>query len=687
VGLAERKVRWREIDMAAEGQRESGGTGAADAQPGPVPGPPSDPEHPRRPFVGVGLAALALAALILIAYWNGLRAPFLMDDVPNIVNNAPLHDGGPASWRLIDLPRRLVAATFALDWRLGGTETLGYHLTNLVIHLVNGVLAFLVLRRTLASPRLAPRFGAAAGLMALIAAAIFVVHPVQPQAVTYIVQRCESLMATFALAALWCVARAAETPAGHRAWSYLAAFACALACSCKESVVVMPVLLLAYDRVFLAASWREVRDRRASLHLAVTAVTVLVVAVDLAAAHARTGERPAGFSGAPATSWTYLLTEATVIPHYGALMLGLARPCFDYAWPIVTDWRAAAGGGLLVLACVGATAVALWRAPAAGFAGLAFFALLAPTSSFVPVADAAFDQRLYLPILAVAGLVVAAAHAAARRLSSPRTAAIVTTVLAGCAIVGLSARTVTRNGEFSDAGRLWQATIRERPGNARAHLNLGCVLSERGHPDQAIASFTRALELEPDYVDAHVALGTALAGTGRMDEAGIHLRRAVAVAPRDPRAQAALGQWLQRSGDFAAAETSFRAALALDPSQPTALLGLAILAYRTGDLAHAVPLARLVAASTVGQETANAYALIGAIARDQERMPEAQAALERAVALDPSHQGARTMLALTYAALGRSDDASRSIEAALAIDPTNEFALQARGLIESGGAP
>jgi Flp pilus assembly protein TadD len=646
---------------------------------------------PRDPLGGTrgAIAAfLVLAALIAVAYWNGLRGPFLMDDYANIVNNAALHDASPLSWRLSDLPRRLVAATFALDWRIGGTETLGYHLTNLLIHLVNGLLAFLLLRRTLASPRLAPRFGAAAGLLALIAAAIFVVHPVQPQAVTYIVQRCESLMATFALASLWCLARAADANAGQRLWTYLIAFACAMACSCKESAVLVPVLMLAYDRIFLAASWREVRGRRGSLHAAAIAVSLLVVAVDMGAAHGRVGGRPAapGFAEAPATPWTYLLTEATVLPHYGALMLGLARPCFDYVWPVVTAWRDDDGGGLLVLAFVAATVVALWRAPAAGFAGLAFFALMAPTSSFVPVADPAFDQRLYLPLLAVAALVVVGIHQAARRLAAPRAALVVTAVLSLAAVAGLTARTVERNGEFGDAERLWRATLRERPLNARAHLNLGCVLSDRGRMDEAIACFRRSLELEPDYVDAHVALGTALVAKGRFDEAGEHLRRAVAVEPREPRAQAALGQWLQKSGDLAAADTCFRRALAIDPNQPTALLGLAILAYRSGDLVRGEALARLVAASTVGQETANAFSLLGAIARDQNRLPDAQAALEKAVALDPTHQGARTMLALTYAGLGRADDARRCVEAALALDPTNDFAIQARQMIEGGGA-
>ena len=151
--------------------------------------------------------------------------------------------------------RPVVMLTLSANYSLGGLNTWGYHAFNLGVHLLAALTLFGIVRRTLQSPRLRERFGQAATPLALGVALIWLVHPLQTQAVTYIIQRCESLMGLFFLLTLYCVIRGfqAARPAW---WHAAAALCCFLGMGCKQVMAGAPLLVLLYDVVFLSGTVR-----------------------------------------------------------------------------------------------------------------------------------------------------------------------------------------------------------------------------------------------------------------------------------------------------------------------------------------------------------------------------------------------------------------------------------------------
>ena len=173
--------------------------GEQPAVPQPTPGPAG--RWPASPWLATAVIAIAAVAV----YANGLGGPFVFDDNSDIVENTSIRHLWPP-WRAVVAhakgktylcTRPVANLSFALDYALGGLHTLPYHLTNVAVHLAAGLLLFGIVRRTLLLPRLQERFGPAATPLALTAALLWTVHPLNTQAVTYVVQRYESLMGMF----------------------------------------------------------------------------------------------------------------------------------------------------------------------------------------------------------------------------------------------------------------------------------------------------------------------------------------------------------------------------------------------------------------------------------------------------------------------------------------------------------
>jgi hypothetical protein len=200
----------------------------------------------------VAAGFIVLAALAV--YANGLSGSFIHDDIPSIVDNPTIRQLWPIG-QVLSPPRNgetvsgrpLLNLSFAVDYAIAGTNTWIYHATNLVIHVLNGLLLLGILGRTFSLPVLRPQLGKAAGGLALVIALLWVLHPLQTESVTYIVQRAESLAAFFYLLVFYCVIRGIES-ARYALWYILAVAACFLGVATKETVATAPLLVLLYDR-------------------------------------------------------------------------------------------------------------------------------------------------------------------------------------------------------------------------------------------------------------------------------------------------------------------------------------------------------------------------------------------------------------------------------------------------------
>jgi hypothetical protein len=379
----------------------------------------------------------------------------------------------PARWAHFFNPfhlRQLTFFSFYLNHLAGGLNPAGYHAVNVAIHIANAVLLFWLLRRFLEH------------WIATAAAAIFLVHPIQTESVLYVYQRSTLLACFFSLLGLTALAKR------RIGWAILA-FVCAF--ESKESALAVP---LAVALLATTKRWREIslnlpRSFDAARMFVLAngmkyLFALLAVAFGAFALILLLDEKTVGFSTG-VHPLRYLLTQTRVVYTYIRLLIWPYPQSLEYDFQNVGGFLTAAG----VVAML-ATAW-FWRSVSV----LAFFVLLTPTSSIIPSADAAFEHRLYLPMLAFA---VFAAYCLSKLRGR--------TWIAASLILILAVLTVRREIVWSSDITLWEDTVKHAPGKARVWFNLGgAYLSS--DPDRARTAFLRALELQPHFPEALYDLG------------------------------------------------------------------------------------------------------------------------------------------------------------------------------------
>lgn len=646
-----------------------------------------------------GLLVLAAA----LAYANSLGGPFVFDDTASIVANPTIRHLWPLS-PVLHPPigdgltvagRPLLNLSFAFNYALGGLDPRGYHAVNLAIHLFAGLTLFGLVRRTLLRPALAARFGAASTALALGAAAIWILHPLQTESVTYVAQRAESLGGLCILLTLYGFVRSTE-PATGRGWAVRGWVACLLGMAVKETVVVAPLLVLLYDRTFVAGSFREAWRRHGRQHLALFATWLL-----LAWLVAGTGNRGGSVAfGTAATAWTYALTQCDAIFHYLRLAVWPHPLVFDYGLDLAHGLGEVAPQAIALAALLGATLWALVRRPVWGFVGAWFFLLLAPSSSFVPVTSQPMaEHRMYLPLAAVAIAVVPGLYAWLGRRGLWLTGGLA--VVAGI-------MTWQRNEIYRSELTLWTDTVTKRPDNPRAQNNLGNALESTNRRSAAIVAYKAALRLRPDYTDALNNLGFILSHTGRGAEALPYYEAAAKAKPSDVTILTNLGSALTQLHRTDEAIAVYERALALAPQSPDTLYNLGNALFQLGRTGEAI--GRYAVALQLKPDFADARTNLVAAHlsfaeklltahRDTEAIPHYEAAVhlqpdaaalrynlanlllgarrfteaaeqyEVAVRLAPDNAGAHHNLALALVALGRTAHALPHYEAALRLVP------------------
>lgn len=511
--------------------------------------------------------ALSLIALGAFVYANSLHVPFLFDDGPNIVEEPRIRHLWPLDWLAVNPLRPVVYLTLAANYAVGGMDVRGYHVFNITVHVAAALCLFGLVRRTLLVGRLKDRYGESATGLALATAAIWLVHPLQTESVTYVVHRGESLMGLCFLACLYCLVRGEGST---RSWAWYAGsvLACWVGLGSKEVMAAAPLVMIVYDRVFLAADWWEIWWKRKWLYAGI----FLCFAWFLPRLIAPLFEyHPAAGFGMPGiTATQYAETQTSVVLHYLQLAFWPQAQCIDYAWPVVSSFREVIAPTVFWLVALSATSWAWRRRPAFAFLGIAFFAILAPTSSIVPIADLAVERRMYLPLACLVVLTVIGVDAGIRACGRSRAWPVMmrTSLVDGLAILAvavLSCLTLTRNGLYADPIGMWTEAIETNPRNPRAHYNLAVCLGRKGQSTEAFDHYRRALEIEPNYVEAMNNLGLVLNEGGKFDEAAALFRRAIERRPQFTEAHANLANDLVRRGDFEAARAELERALALSP--------------------------------------------------------------------------------------------------------------------------
>ncbi|MFM7074260.1 MAG: tetratricopeptide repeat protein [Planctomycetota bacterium] len=524
------------------------------------------------------LCGFLLMVLAAVVFANGLSAPFYLDD-NEFLERRPTIRTLTAAWDSLST-RRIGTLSFAVNYRLHGLDPRGFRVANIAFHGLAACALFGFTRRTLLSLGDSSRFSRHSTSLAFAIAAIWLVHPIQTGAVTYVVQRFESLMGLFFLFSLYSLARARDS---RWSWLWLSGSlgSLALAAQTKEVAVVFPAIAIAYDRIFMARSWRELLRLRGLYHLLLLATTWWIlfhVRARLIPDQAASGgfeAASAGFGVASVTPWEYLRSQAGILVHYLWLSIWPSTLCLDYRWPIAKSPINIYPQGLFIVGLLAATARALWRSPRWGFLGVCFFAILAPTSSIVPIADLAFEHRMYLPLAVVITLVVLGANTISRRcrISGRETAGVsqfappslVGITLASLIVAALATRTVIRNRDYVDPVRMWNSVLEVSPWNYRAHNQLALQYERRGRLMEAEHHFRETLRYRPDAWWVDIGLGNLRARQNRLSEAEQHFRRAAQQKAGIALAAANLGRLREREKNWNEAITFYDMALARNP--------------------------------------------------------------------------------------------------------------------------
>ncbi len=467
-----------------------------------------------------------------LAYLPSLQADFIFDDRPHVIGNPQIQSMFPFG-KFFELVRPLGYFSFALNYQLHGNEPLGYHLTNLTIHLFAGLVVMALLYQTLTLPKSRPFYQRHAAELAGIIATLWVVHPLQTQAVTYVYQRFETLMGLCYLCTLYAVIRGASSPSTH-SWYFIALCCQFFGQGCKHVIVTAPLVVMCYDRVFLSNTWRSVWISRRWLYLGMWAIAVTAVVWRFLYLR-EASDTSVGFRVDGISPLTYLLTQPGVILHYLRLSIWPDPLCLDYwSWPLVTGLSLATVPPLLIVSgCCSLVAFSMLRGSVWGFIGLWFFVILAPTSSFVPIADVAFEHRMYLSLASVLVVVVLAVTLLLRWLRSQlklqgSTCRVLSVVLLFFIIMLLVSRAAIRNCDYRTEETIWLDVTQKRPDTPRAHYNLGTIYLRRGELVDAKSSLLKALRLLPQYSDARNNYGLVVLAEGDLEAARQQFAIAVA---------------------------------------------------------------------------------------------------------------------------------------------------------------
>lgn len=621
-------------------------------------------------------AVVVLVAAVSAAYANSFHGPFVFDDKPSIIDNESIRHLGSlqvlaaAPDAVTTTGRPVVNVSLAINYAIGGLNVGGYHALNLAIHVFAALTLFGLLRRTLMLPALAPRFASAASGLALSVALLWALHPLQTESVTYVVQRAEALVGLFYLLTLYCFVRATTTVRAS-AWYAAALAACALGMASKEVMVSAPLVILFYDRCFISGSFKQsLRRWRWWLGLFATwAILALVVSLS----HRRGGS--AGF-GLGMTSWQYASRQFGCIVHYLRLSFWPSPLVLDYGNAAVADSTPVLPCAAAVLVLVAATVAALAVRPTLGFLGFAFFAILAPTSSVVPLpGQIEAEHRMYLPLAAVVAAVVLAAYrvAAVRGPGLRRAAVVLVAVVATASALATRAR----NQVFQSELALWDSVVRHGPPNYRAYHNRADAYMAMGQRDLAFADFDKVVALHPGDAKVYNGRGNIESAAGRYDEAIRDYDTAIRLKPDYADAYNGRGTVHGNLGDVDAAIADFNRAIQLEP-------GLAEAYYNRGNARGAkgqtdAAIADYDRAIALRSDYVEAFNSRGRAYDGKGDYDAAIRDYDKAIALRPDFADAYNNRGGAYDAKGRVDAAINDYDKAIALGPRQAEAYSNRG--------
>ena len=561
------------------------------------------PDPPARNWMWILWPGIALVAALAV-FAPALKGTFVFDDF-NLPFANPQAGQLPARFWIGGV-RPVLMATYWMNFLMSGTSPFGYHLFNVLMHVATSAIMFFIYDRLFAIANPAVPAAADRKWFAFAGAALFLLHPIQTEAVDYIAGRSELVSGFFFFAAWLVFLRNFERDTTFVLTLKIAVLS-GLAVLGKESAISLPGLLLLTDFYFSKQPIVKQLLGRLKLYavflLGGAGAAILIL-------RSLTSGTAAGFQSG-VSPFDYALTQCRVILTYVRLFILPFGQNGDWQLPFYHSFTDGAAAGYVIV-LLAALAVTVWlykRDRVVSFGLAAFFLMLAPTSSFVPVADALAERRMYLPI---AGLIFAVLGVVARMRLTPATR------WAGAiaALLVFSTLSYNRSVAWASDLSLWTDSVQRNPDGFRAHYGLGSAMLARGdcagavgqfskarslpgptqgvsrnqvlwnlaeayqcskQPTEALAAYRSFAAVQPTSA-AYRQIGFVEASLGHSDAAMTAFAQALALDPNDAAAYTYRGLARTALNDLDGAESDLHRALELDPGNQMAVHGLATVA-------------------------------------------------------------------------------------------------------------
>jgi tetratricopeptide (TPR) repeat protein len=608
-------------------------------------------------------ALAVIFILALLVFLNSLFVPFQWDGIEFVVDNPIIHDMGNFSdpskaseyrWYGAFKSRYVGYMSFAINYALHGTRPFGYHLFNVLVHALTSMLVYVLALYLFLTPLLRQsRLADKAGSIALWAALIFAVHPVQSEAVTYIFQRHASLVGLFYIGSI--VGYLKYKNEGSLKWYALCIISALLAMKTKENAFTLPLMIVFIEAVFYSGHDRDNKKTffmllPVLLTMAVVPVTLYALGRPMAEAISGLGQSARDYVMLEGGGREYLLTQVRVVATYLRLFVYPVNQNIDYDYPLHDEaggvaFISAAFLHLTLIASASFMIIRSFRIPPqslqgdnkgslgslVGFGILWFYLALAVESSVIEIPMLINEYRMYVPITGLVIAVSVVLHMALRGRVLKAALLIIVAVL--------SIMLVQRNHIWQDSVSLWADTAGKSPDKARPWYNLGVFTELGGDPLGALEHYKKAIALSPEHLDAHYNSGVTLYGLGRLNEAKRAYERVMELAPNHSNALNNLGVTYEKLNELDLAADAYKRSLKLLPDSVEPRLNL------------------------------------GAVLVRAEEYEEAIKVIEEAVKLGANTASAYEDLGLGYFKLGQYDAAIRAYRKAVALAPLNEKTL------------
>jgi len=659
--------------------------------------------------------ALVLIALVTsLIYSNIYQAPFVFDDTVQIEGKNKIRDlQNYFSLRQLLSPRPLVEFTFALNYKFGKLSVFGYHLVNVIIHMVNGFLVyFLALNifKRLSDHSQYPDFpDASIPFMSLLTALVFVSHPIQTQAVTYTVQRYASMAAMFYLVSvlLYIKGRSLQVRGNglirrseksirrgsskgkkggktnkdqlepsYSPFSFnvsicmvLSFFCGILALLCKQNSASLPGAILLTEYILFDRTWQGWKRKIVWFGSVFLLLGIFFLYVSgLFRGDLQFGRLLEDVSGlmketGAVSRWSYLCTQFNAVAIYIRLLFIPIGQNLDYMYPFKAGFfdGYTPAAFLFLIAIIGLGIWNVKKRPVISFGIFWFFITLSVESSIIPISDALFEHRLYLPMF---GFVLVVIYLIFDLLSERRAWPVIISI---SIIICLGVTTYVRNRVWQDPITLWTDVVSKNPKNHRGHNNLGFALNDQDSLNLAARHLLEALRIKPGFVLAHTNLGTVLLRQGRVEEAIDHLSAALLIEPFSVQAHNNLGAALANKGELEEAIRHFSEAIRINPAFTEAHNGLGNAYATQGRVTEAVK--HWSKALEIDPDYASTHYNLAIVLEQRGLIREAEGHLSEAVRINPDYAEAHTNLGFILVRQGDIEGANRHFFKALQIKP------------------